>query len=475
MLKRILAWLLLVAAVTSLVGCKKKTAEPNVTEATEQTKSAAVTKATTVQTEVTVETKETELTEVPTVEPTVNPTTKAATAATTKATAAPTTVPTDKPTTAPVTAAPTAAPVVTTAPTTVATQPAETRKALAPLLELRGELPALKSREEMLDTLQREVYGYIPDAPTNIEYTVKEVTTEDYCNGKARRFSIEAKCTIKGQEFIFPFSMAVPKNATEKMPFFVFIGYTRGAASKFQPTEAVIDKGYAIIYCNCNDIGTESGGFESGLGAILYPDGKRGNTDPGKVALWAWGAHRMMDFAEAFTDEYKLDMARSAVCGHSRTGKAALLAGATDTRIQFTYSNESGCAGSAISRRKSGENVQRITSTFPYWFCKNYTNWAGLETQMPFDQHWLLACIAPRKVLVGSASKDTTADPLSEQLACLAASPAFENGFACDVMAVAGDAFLEGDIGYHLREGSHAFTETDWLRAIEFIDYHTKK
>ena len=269
--------------------------------------------------------------------------------------------------------------------------------------------------------------------------------------------------------------MAVPKNATEKMPFFVFIGYTRGATSKFQPTEAVIDKGYAIIYCNCNDISTETGGFDSGLGAILYPDGKRGNTDPGKVALWAWGAHRMMDFAEKFTDEYNLDMTRSAVCGHSRTGKAALLAGATDTRIQFTYSNESGCAGSAISRRKSGENIQRINSAFPYWLCRNFKNWSAREAEMPFDQHWLLACIAPRKVLVGSAAMDANADPLSEQLACLAASPAFTNGFACDVMAVAGEAFLEGDIGYHLREGSHAFTETDWLRAIEFIDYHTKK
>ena len=535
MIKRIVAWLLVIATAGSLVACSKKPAEkpsetttatatkkPTVTPTKESTVAPTMTLAT-VQTEMPSATEKTESTKEPTALPTEMPTieattkatepattkatvpvtTKATVPATTKATVpattkvtvpattkatvpvttkatvpvttkatVPATKPATKPTTVPTTA-PTQAP--TAAPTTVTTQPAETRKALAPLLALRGELPALKSREEMLDTLQREVYGYIPDAPTNIEYTVKEVTTEDYCNGKARRFSITAKCIVNGQEFNFPFSMAVPKNTTEKTPIFVFIGYTRGPTSKFQPTEAVIDKGYAIIYCNCNDISTETGGFDSGLGTILYPDGKRGNTDPGKVAMWAWGAHRMMDFAEAFADAYKLDMTRSAVCGHSRTGKAALLAGATDTRIQFTYSNESGCAGSAISRRKAGENIQRITSAFPYWLCRNYKNWTAREAEMPFDQHWLLACIAPRKVLVGSAAKDLNADPLSEQLACLAASPAFENGFACDVMAVAGEAFLEGDIGYHLREGSHAFTETDWLRAIEFIDYHTKK
>lgn len=356
--------------------------------------------------------------------------------------------------------------------TTAATIPAD-RKALAPLLELRGELPALKSREEMLDTLQKEVYGYMPAAPANIEFTSKEVTTADYCNGKAQRYSIVANCTVNGQEFSFPFSMAIPKNAGGKVPFFLFIGFTKGATSKYQSTEAVIDKGYAILYYDYEDIASDDSKFDNGLSAILYPDGKRGNTDPGKVAMWAWGAQRMMDYAETISD--KLDLSCAAVCGHSRTGKAALLAGATDTRIQFTYSNESGCSGSAISRRKSGENLARITSTFPYWFCKNYKNWAGREAEMPFDQHWLLASIAPRKVLVGSASKDANADPLSEQLGCLAASSAFENGFVCDVMAVAGEAFLEGDIGYHMREGSHAFTETDWLRAVEFIDYHTGK
>lgn len=413
-----LAWVLALVTVFGLAACGKKSAEPDATVSTEPTESVSTTA--------------------------------------TKETTAPTVAPTTTPTTAP-----TADPVE--------------RKELAPLLELRGEIPALKTREEMLDTLQREVYGYMPAAPTNIEFTTTDVTKDDYCNGKANRYSIVAKCTVNGEEFSFPFSMAIPKNATEKMPFFMFIGFTKGPTSSYQSTEAVIDKGYAIIYYNYNDIATDDSKWDNGLSAILYPDGKRGDTDPGKVAMWAWGAHRMMDFAEAFTNEYKLDLTRSAVCGHSRTGKAALLAGATDTRIQFTYSNESGCAGSAISRRKAGESVFRITDAFPYWFCRNFKNWAGREAEMPFDQHWLLACIAPRKVLVGSASKDINADPLSEQLGCLAASPAFTNGFACNVMAVAGDAFLEGDIGYHMREGSHAFTETDWLRAIEFIDYHSAK
>lgn len=359
-------------------------------------------------------------------------------------------------------------PTATETATEATTAPTETRKELAPLLELRGELPALQSREEMLEILQREVYGYMPAAPTETTFTVKKNVDDNFCAGHAYLHEVTVNCTVNGKEFSFPFRLALPKG-TEKVPFFVYIGFTR-SATKYQPTEELIDNGYAVLYFNYEEVASDDSKFDNGLSLALYPDGKRGDTDPGKIAMWAWAASRVLDYAE--TNE-RLDMNRSIVCGHSRTAKAALLAGATDTRFQFTYSNESGCAGSAISRWKSGENITRITSVFPYWFCKNYKYWSGREAQMPFDQHYLLASIAPRKVLVGSASKDTNADPLSEQLGCLAASPAFENGFACNVMAVAGDEFLEGDIGYHLREGTHYFSRTDWLKLIKFVNYHT--
>ena len=358
-------------------------------------------------------------------------------------------------------------PTVTTAPTETLPQ----RVSLQSLLDKR-DLPALKSREEMLAILQTEVYGTMPAAPPNITFSTKEKNVSNFCNGKADLYEVTAKCTVNGKEFVFPFSFAMPKDA-EKVPFFMFIGFTRGIASKYQPTATLIDNGYGILYFDYQDIASDDKHFNNGLSAILYPDGTRGDTDPGKIAMWAWGAHRLMDYAETVSD--KLDLTRSIVCGHSRTGKAALLAGATDTRIQFTYSNNSGCTGAALSRGKFGETVDRVTDLFPYWFCKNYRKYANKESSMPFDQHYLLASIAPRKVLVGSGSTDYVADFQSEQLACLAASPAFEKGFACTVLAVAGEEYFEGDIGYHLREGEHAFKEEDWLKLIKFVNYHTEK
>ena len=94
---------------------------------------------------------------------------------------------------------------------------------------------------------------------------------------------------------------------------------------------------------------------------------------------------------------------------------------------------------------------------------------------MPFDQHWLIACIAPRPVLVGSASEDEWADPNNEFLSCVAAGAAFEGGFVCeDRLPVVGDVFYQGSLGYHLRAGRHYFARTDWQNLIRFANEKLK-
>jgi len=367
-------------------------------------------------------------------------------------------------------------PAVTSEPTgsteqTDPTKPTENRVLLQSLLEPRN-LPPLKSRDEMLAILQTEVYGMMPPAPTKTSYSIKKNIVSSFCAGKAEIHEVTVNCTVKDADFSFKFRIVLPKKL-ENVPFFIYIGFGLDTVSRYMPTEELVDNGYAILYFNYEDIATDDKYFDNGLSAILFPDGTRNDTDPGKLAMWAWAAHRLMDYAETLSG--KLDLSRSVVCGHSRTGKAALLAGATDTRIQFTYSNDSGCSGAAISRGKFGEKIDRIMDLFPFWFCKNYKKYIANENNMPFDQHYLLASIAPRKVLVGSASNDLTADYISEQLACLAASPAFEKGFACTVLAKPGDEFFEGDIGYHLRPGDHYFSRTDWQKLIKFVNYHSSK
>lgn len=331
------------------------------------------------------------------------------------------------------------------------------------------KLPALLSREEMLDILQTEEYGYIPNKPEKLEFT-EEDFLPNFCAGKAVCKKITANCVINGKEFSFPFYATLLTDG-KKHPFFVHINFRDNIPDRLMPSEELVDNGFAVLSFNHKDVSSDDNNMTDGLSGILYEDGKRGPNDPGKIAMWAWAAHRVMDYAETISD--KLDLSCAIVCGHSRLGKTALLTAATDERFAVAYSNNSGCSGAAISRGNKGEDIKAICDMFPYWFTENYKKYACKEDTMPFDQHFLLASIAPRKVVVGSASEDLWADPVSEFLSCKAASSAFENGFICeDRLPEIDDEFFDGDVGYHLRQGTHYFSRADWNRLIKYVKMH---
>lgn len=332
------------------------------------------------------------------------------------------------------------------------------------------KLPEFKSREEMLDIMQKEVYGYLPEPPESISFEEHRNFVYDFCANRATLTKVDI--TVKvcgGKEFTFPIYVAIPRKG-DKHPFFVHINFRDNVPDRYMPTEEILDLGCAVISFCYKDITSDDGDFTDGLAGVLYEDGKRPSDGAGKIAMWAWAAQRALDYAETLDC---LDMEKAVVCGHSRLGKTALFTAATDERFKFAYSNDSGCSGMAITRDKIGETVEKIYTRFPYWFCENYSKYMGKEHEMPFDQHYLTACIAPRFLYGASASGDSWADPVSEQLNCVAVSEYYEKmglkGFVCDRVAEIGDKFHEGTIGYHLRDGAHYFAREDWQWLIEFV------
>ena len=335
-------------------------------------------------------------------------------------------------------------------------------------------LPPLLAREEMLAVLEREEYGRMPSVPTALRFEVKENIVSPFCAGKAVYHIVTAHSKVNGKNFSFPIHAVLPTREG-KHPFFVHINFRPDVPDRYMPTEELIDHGFAVLSFCYQDVTSDDGDMTNGLAGILFEDGKRPADGAGKLAMWAWAAHRVMDYAETRSDV--LDLSAACVCGHSRLGKTALLAAATDTRFRFAYSNDSGCSGAAITRGKRGEHIKDITSNFPYWFCENYKRYSEKEEEMPFDQHYLVASIAPRFVCIGSAEEDIWADPACEQLACHAASAAYETqgikGFlAEDRFAKIGESFFDGHIGYHKRAGLHYFSREDWLRLIDFVRKH---
>src|SRR5205085_5634423 len=139
---------------------------------------------------------------------------------------------------------------------------------------------------------------------------------------------------------------------------------------------------------------------------------------------WAWGCHRAVDYL--LTDK-GIDGKRLAVVGHSRLGKTALLAGAFDDRIAVVIPHQSGCGGAGPSRTKNpkAETVKRINTSFPHWFCDNFKQFNDDPSKLPFDQHGLVALVAPRPVLFSNAVEDQWANPDGQFDVLKAADPVY--------------------------------------------------
>lgn len=334
-------------------------------------------------------------------------------------------------------------------------------------------------REELLETFRTHVYGRRPGPPDSLRF---ELLQEDRAAlaGAAtlRRVAIHSR--HQGRDHTFELTLFLPNRPLGASPVFLLLNNrpptntdpTRGERSEFWPVEEVIARGFGIAAIQNNQLAPDdSAHFREGV-IELFEGSASGPRSPdawAALAAWGWGASRAMDYFETDPD---VDADRVAVLGHSRGGKAALWAGAEDPRFSLVISNESGAGGAALSRRRYGETVERITTTFPHWFAPQFTEYAGREDELPIDQHQLVALIAPRAVYIASADEDLWADPRGEFLSLAHASPVF----ALWGSARVGEGEMPGlerpahfgRLGYHVRRGGHNLTLYDWMRFVDF-------
>lgn len=332
-------------------------------------------------------------------------------------------------------------------------------------------------REELLAILSNEVYGVTPPFTTEL-YSFIESEDVEALGGKAVKKWIRLSFMTPQGMYSFPFRLTIPKKR-ERPAVFVHLTFQQtvqaalspSALDEYLPYEEVIDAGYAIADLFYEDV-TSDTAKQDGL-ARAYS--KEETKDWGKIGMWAFAASRVLDY---LLSQENIDSQRIAIGGWSRLGKAALWCGAQDERFSLVISTESGCGGAALQRGKTGETVYDITQRFGYWFSPNYKKYATKENTAPFDQHFLLACIAPRHLFIGSAQNDAWADPLSEFLSAVAASPAYhllgEKGLvSSNASPLVAQELFEGNIGYFMRPGHHAMSRTDWLAHMRYRDLHT--
>ena len=359
-------------------------------------------------------------------------------------------------------------------------------------------------RPELKALFEFYMYGAAPPAPERIESNVERID-ESYFGGKATKKEVTITFGPP-QTPVIHLLLVVPNRREGPAPVFVGLNFHgnhtlvddphialpavwmpdgtpgavdhratdagRGTEIGVWNLEGSIDRGYAVATFYCGDVDPDKPDFTDGVQPHYL---KAGQTRPGPhewgtIAAWAWGISRAVDY---LASDDTIDPRRIAVVGHSRLGKTALLAAAMDERIALAIPLQAGCGGTAPSRGTVGESVRQINDRFPHWFCDTFKEFDEQVDKLPFDQHALVALVAPRPVLFANAVEDQWANPAGQFQVLKAAEPVYRllgvDGLHVERMPEPGK-LVGHRLGYFIRPGKHSMTRQDWEVFWEFAD-----
>jgi hypothetical protein len=274
--------------------------------------------------------------------------------------------------------------------------------------------------------------------------------------------------------------LRTPVNADKPVPVMIVIGHPFWTRMDLY-WELCALHGWGVCIFDCNRLQPDDG---AGLTSYLIGLCNRGNwrkpSDWGTLAAWSWGVSRLIDF---FETDSTIDTGKIGVTGHSRFGKAALIAMAYESRLAIAFPSCAGSLGSKMNRRHWGQDLENSGWEREYhWVAGNFFRWMGplhdtafLPRKIencPVDAHSLLSLCAPRPVFLNAGTQDSWTDPYGICLAGIGASPVYrllgKQGLIMpDEEPQADIAYTDGDIAYRLHTGGHTDVP-DWPSFFKF-------
>lgn len=356
-------------------------------------------------------------------------------------------------------------------------------------------------RPELKRLFQHYVYGYAPKPP-GVSFNVDNVY-DDILGGDA---------TLKEVTISFPelgddapeihLALFLPNDAEGPVPVFLALNKcgnhtilsdvriaidesafrhpncegmnARGARTGFWNVDYLISRGYGFATYHESNIDADSPGATGGMQAE-YNLKQPPDAQWGTLRAWAWGLSRCVDY---LVTEAAVDSDRIAVTGHSRRGKAALLAAAMDERIAMANPHQSGTGGMALSRDNDQETVKSINENFPHWFNDNFRKFNDNVYKLPVDQHLLIALVAPRPLLETIGLQNTWVNYVSSLRAIRAADPVYK---LLGSEGMAGDGVLSfepitaensGPLQQYRLNTGHTLNRDYWKAILDFADLY---
>jgi len=348
-------------------------------------------------------------------------------------------------------------------------------------------------RVEIAEEFDREIYGRVPNNTPRVNWEITSTTQE--MNGDVPIVTKKLVGHVDNSAYSLitvdiQLTLSTPANATGPVPVIMEFGLSPeflAAMAKRQqqlqqqnpqtqqqpprppaptgPTwqQQVLARGWGYATIIPTTVQADNGaGLTQGIIGLCNKGQPRTLDDWGALRAWAWGASRALDYFE--TDK-SVDAKQVGLEGHSRYGKAALVAMAYDQRIAIVYVSSSGEGGAKLHRRNWGEIVENVAGTGEYhWMAGNFLKYAGPLTwnDLPVDSHELIALCAPRPVFIssGAATKgDGWVDGKGMFIAAVGAGPVYRllggKDLGTSEFPPIETALTDGDVAFRQHSGGH--------------------
>jgi len=336
-----------------------------------------------------------------------------------------------------------------------------------------------KRRPEIVEDFDREILGRTPANLPKVNWEV--VSTVQEKNGD---YAVITK-TLRGHvdnsidpaiKVDIDLTLSTPASATGPVPVIMEFGLSKeflaAMAKRFPPfasvagqanawQQQVLARGWGYAELIPTSYQADNGaGMTEGIIGLMNKGQPRKLDDWGVLKAWAWGASKAIDYFE--TDK-AVDAKQVGLEGHSRYGKATLIAMAYEPRLAIAYVSSSGEGGAKLYRHIFGEQVGNIAGDEFYWMAGNFMKYAGPLTpgDLPVDNHELVALCAPRPVFIsgGATDGDGWVDAKGMFLAAVGAGPVYKllgkKDLGTTEFPPIETTLIDGDVAFRQHSGGH--------------------